>query len=486
MRYTSNERQRVERRLISKATEDGYLLTPQAIDSLLEAADDPESLLSDLINWLRSSGFKAPYIENGHVSDYLTRRAGTREVLETSNEATIEVLSPDYTDIWIEGDIEETTTYLIGRYYRLRRVIEERGLPIVSISEASRTSQREIYVVGSVTEKIDTKSGALLVLEDPTSSIKAYVPASERRLQEPLEEVVPDVVVAVRLVKRDNTSVIKEIIYPDIANVSERPKGPDVKVCVISDLHVGSKRFSEDAFQEFLDWLHSREASRVKCLVINGDLIDGVYVYPGQEKELALASLSDQFREAGRLLKEVRDDIKIIYVPGNHEPVRKTIPQPPVQQRFREILDSSREVSYCGNPAKLRIGGNTMLFFHGQTFDDVIHSSTGYSYSNLVNDLNRLMTFFIRCRTLAPTFGDSTPVLPTKVDHLFIDEVPSLFATGHVHVASMTTYKGVSLVNSGTWQEQTSYQRAVGLIPTVGTAAIYDLRTSTAYIRKFG
>ena len=66
----------------------------------------------------------------------------------------------------------------------------------------------------------------------------------------------------------------------------------DVCVAFVSDLHVGSKMFAKEEFERFIDWLnllHGTDeqkalARKVKYLVISGDLIDGVGIYPGQEK----------------------------------------------------------------------------------------------------------------------------------------------------------------------------------------------------------
>jgi DNA polymerase II small subunit len=43
----------------------------------------------------------------------------------------------------------------------------------------------------------------------------------------------------------------------------------------------------------------------------------------------------------------------------------------------------------------------------------------------------------------------------------------------------------VRLVNSGTFQDQTKLQKGVGLEPTVGTAALIDLRDLTVRFEQF-
>ena len=70
-------------------------------------------------------------------------------------------------------------------------------------------------------------------------------------------------------------------------------------------------------------------------------------------------------------------------------------------------------------------------------------------------------------------------------DLLVIDKVPNIFHVGHVHVAYAGSYRGVRLINTGTWQEQTSYQRNVGLEPTVGVAALVNLGDLSIKVKRF-
>jgi len=68
---------------------------------------------------------------------------------------------------------------------------------------------------------------------------------------------------------------------------------------------------------------------------------------------------------------------------------------------------------------------------------------------------------------------------------LVIDEPPDVLATGHIHVATAEKYKGIDLVNSGCWQSQTEYQKALGLVPTDPSAVIVDLDTLDMRIKYF-
>ena len=48
-------------------------------------------------------------------------------------------------------------------------------------------------------------------------------------------------------------------------------------------------------------------AAKIKYLVINGDLIDGIGVYPKQKEDLVILDLFHQFKKASDLLSEIPD-----------------------------------------------------------------------------------------------------------------------------------------------------------------------------------
>ncbi|MEK0319218.1 MAG: DNA polymerase II small subunit, partial [Nitrosopumilus sp.] len=74
---------------------------------------------------------------------------------------------------------------------------------------------------------------------------------------------------------------------------------------------------------------------------------------------------------------------------------------------------------------------------------------------------------------------------PETEDMMVIDEIPDIFHVGHVHVVGFDMYRGVLLINSGTWQKQTPFQASVGLSPTPGLAVLVNLKTFKVYYRDF-
>lgn len=485
---TSTDREDAKR-LASRALSKGYQLTEPSIKILLERKN-PEELLDRLLSWLKDSRPGTILIEPSIVEDFLrTIEVAKAPEEEASMTATLKIRTGPHSDVWIEGSTEEFRLYFTVRYQRIREVFERRGITVYSPSEIKAQGLKEAYIIGMVSEVRSIKNGYSVLIEDPKGIWRVIVPRGDRTLEERAGELLPDMVVTIRVRSRPSGLVAQDIILPDIPPAPSRKlSGPDVNVCIISDIHVGSSRFNEELFSDFLDWLSSDEddAAKTSFLIINGDLVDGVYIYPGQENELILTSLNKQFEKASELLRKIPERITVIYVPGNHEPVRKALPQPPIQPRYRDMLGLQDRLVYVGNPALLSFNDINFLVFHGQTLDDIIQAGSRFSYSTIHHDVVGLLEFVLRARHLAPTYGVVTPLLPLRDDPLMISDVPDIFVTGHIHVAAHGIYRGVHLINTGTWQEQTSFQAGLGLEPTVGTAAIINLRSMSVNIKQFG
>jgi DNA polymerase II small subunit len=88
-------------------------------------------------------------------------------------------------------------------------------------------------------------------------------------------------------------------------------------------------------------------------------------------------------------------------------------------------------------------------------------------------------------RHLVPIYGGKTPIAPEREDYLAIDRVPDVFVTGHVHWAGIEEYKGVVMINSSTWQSQTTYQRMHNMNPLVCRVPIVNLESGAYTMLEF-
>jgi DNA polymerase II small subunit len=119
--------------------------------------------------------------------------------------------------------------------------------------------------------------------------------------------------------------------------------------------------------------------------------------------------------------------------------------------------------------------------YHGRSLDDILGSVPGVEQSHPEKGMKLLM----QGRHLAPIYGGKTTLSPEQRDFLVVDHVPDIFHAGHVHVLGMLNYRGVLVVNSGGWQEQTDYMKKLGLVPTPGKVPVVNLQTMETTVLSF-
>jgi len=314
---------------------------------------------------------------------------------------------------------------------------------------------------------------------DDTASV--LVLPEERRAYEAAQRIPLDQVICVIGVRgKGDLIVAKQIVLPDIPDHKPHVADEDIWTVLLSDLHVGSKKFLADSFGRVLDWLNLRigdsnqraVAERTKYVIICGDIVDGIGVYPRQEQELAITDLYDQYREAAKYIARIPDHVETIVIPGNHDPVRQALPQPAIPKDFGEAMYECRSLISLGNPAEVSLHGVRVLLHHGRSLDDILSSVPDFDFAHP----DKAMKLQLQCRHLAPEYGNRTPIAPGSVDQLVIDDVPDVFHSGHVHVVRYDNYRGSEIVNSGAWQAQTDYQKRVGLVPTPGILTAINLQ----------
>jgi DNA polymerase II small subunit len=280
---------------------------------------------------------------------------------------------------------------------------------------------------------------------------------------------------------RTNLLIVDDIILPDIAQRTQNKAPIPVYAVLTSDMHVGSTKFQRENFNRFILWLNGKYgnermkeiAGHVKYVLIAGDIVDGIGIYPNQVKELAVKNAYAQYRLAAKYIEQIPDYIEVIIIPGNHDVPRKALPQPPISDEFLVSLQESRRVQSLGNPSCVSLHKVEVLMYHGRSLDDVTSTIPGMSYQHP----EKAMTLLLQCRHLAPVYGAKTPISPESRDTLVIDRVPDIFHVGHVHVLAHVNYRGVLSVNSGAWQEQTDYMRRLGVVPTPSKVPVVNLQT---------
>ncbi|MEM3565363.1 MAG: DNA-directed DNA polymerase II small subunit [Candidatus Bathyarchaeia archaeon] len=494
----------------ASATEDPIEIMSKALAKIETLKDKPlfieRSLLEELVR-------KAERIEGSPLTPQL-KEAPSQSILQEQLvqpqliiegkrlfrpyakevEAEIEVIEDAGSKLSSSGTLEDYLEYFRDRFNRieklLRQRIDVRGA--VSIAEAARAPPNtKLKVIGMITEKREAKQKILLTLEDLSASATVLVPQNAPSdLLTKARALLLDEIICVSVTKtRGKLLIAEDIILPDVAPKNQNKAPVPVYAVLTSDLHVGSLKFREEFFNRFVLWLKGEYgnrqmqeiASHVKYVLIAGDIVDGIGVYPNQVKELAMRDIYGQYRLASKLIAQIPDYIEVIIIPGNHDAPRKALPQPPISDAFLETLHNSPNVHSFGNPCRLSLHGVEVLMYHGRSLDDIISTVPGINYTQP----EKAMTLLLQCRHLAPVYGGKTPLAPESKDCLVIERVPDIFHAGHIHTVGHANYRGVTVVNSGCWQEQTEYMRRQGFTPMPGLVPVVNLQTLDVRILSF-
>lgn len=338
-----------------------------------------------------------------------------------------------------------------------------------------------VFIAGLLMSRKQTKKTMEIMIDDMSGALS--VRTANDDLREQISKLVLDQMIMVEISggrKTGQNFMIKSITSPDIPDRVPNKSVSDSYLVLISDLHVGSKYFMQTEFMRFISWLSSEDevAKKVKFLCIAGDIIDGIGIFPNQDKEVNEFDSKKQFLYAMNLLYQIPKSIEVFIIPGNHDIGRRALPQVSLSGFIDVSLDNFHML---GNPSLIELNGVKLLMFHGQSLDDIIATIPGLSYSNPID----AMKILLKARHLSPLYGYRTPIAPEKEDMLVISDVPDIFHVGHIHIIGVERYKSTLLVNSGAWQSQTKYQQTMGIIPTPGIAVLVDLSTLHPFRKDF-
>jgi DNA polymerase II small subunit len=390
-----------------------------------------------------------------------------------------------------------------SRFEKSMRILAQRPdsrriSKIASVKQGARNSSKFVergerrlhggvgstIVAGLLMSRRTKKNGIEIALDDYTGILTVTAVMEDAKKQAAALAMDQMVMLELENGKGVPGLAIKSVMTPDIPDHLPNRSKSEAYAVLISDLHVGSKYFMEKEFLRFLDWLSSDDdlVRRIKFLCVGGDLIDGVGIFPNQDKELLEMDAGRQMSHAAQLLAKVPKHIKVLVIPGNHDPGRRALPQPAIPGKDRtDHMYWLENCTMLGNPAFVDLNGVKVLMFHGQSLDDVIATTPGLSYHRPAE----AMKVLLKARHLAPTYGERTPVAPEQEDMMVIQEVPDIFHSGHVHVTDVQSYRGTLVVNSGAWQSQTKYQQTMGITPTPGLAILVNLATLRPLVQDF-
>ncbi len=481
------------RRVIEYFQKQQVFIQPEAVDYLVQQGDCLGSarrvldcvegkplniVLDDVKHALQESGQEEQERET----------SSTSEASPSTGERHIEIVKDVTGKSCCEGTITDFTRLFRDRYRQLYRLLRRRQemKHVIPIKKA-RERDGNLAIIGLVDSVNRSSKGHVLVdVEDESDSATLYIPEEDAGMAETLVE--DEVVGVIGTGGRDGLIIAQQLLRPNVpVNRKGKRSGGDGYVAFAADIHIGSKTFLEDEWNTFMRWMNgdvgsSRQrkvARNIQYLVIPGDVVEGVGIYPNQEDDLYIEDIYEQYRALAEELEAVPRDITIIMQPGNHDAVRQALPQPAFEEDVQRIF-ADLSVVFVGNPSYLRLDGLDVLLYHGQSLFDF---STRIGINQ--NQPTEIMKHMLMRRHMAPIYGEITPLAPEQHDYMVIDRVPDVFVTGHVHTTAIDSYRGVQLINASTWQSQTDYQRMMNFMPDPAKVPIVRLSNGRTSLMDF-
>ncbi|MEK6835170.1 MAG: metallophosphoesterase [Nanoarchaeota archaeon] len=424
-------------------------------------------------------------------------------VLEEIEDNNNLIILKNYNDFEKKRDVEAFTNHFRQRYNVMKNILINRVelQNTVSINRIqNRTEYEKIVVIGLVSDKRITKNGNLLIaLEDPTGIINVVVGKNKSIFVE-ANDILLDEVIGVTGSSGDKIIFADNVYFPEIPSNNPLKKfDQDVYVAFTSDMQVGNKLFFEKSFLRFIDWLNLKYgdekqkeiAKKVKYLFIDGDVVEGVGVYPGQEEDLLIQDLYKQHEKFAEYLSKIRKDIKIVVSPGNHDAIQIAEPQPAFDKDLAPGLHELQNVYLTTNPSLVNIcstkdfSGFNILMYHGFSFPYVAENVDTIRKAGRISRPDLIMKFLLQKRHLAPSHSSNLYLPNEKEDALIIDKVPDFFISGHLHKTIVANYRGVTTMNCSCWMGQTEDNKRRGIEPDPCKVILVNLKTRDVKILNF-
>jgi DNA polymerase II small subunit len=441
--------------------------------------------------------------------------------------------SPDYDSVGSEGTIDDFLAMFRDRFERIKKIymarIDTQNAVPPSVAKmrknptkragpmdgdgARRRRPPSQVVLGIIRDKSISKAQNVIIdfeeyrsdagstdnrssSKGTNESIICIIPSKlsglkGTTLSEKANALLLDEIVCISgSVDYDGRMIADDVLFPDIPTARQMGRAKrDIYAAFISDLHCGSQEFLEEELDQFIAWLNGKDvdeadkstAANTRYLFIAGDMVDGISVYPGQRYHLEIISLYDQYALIAEKLRKLPEHVKVFCIPGNHDAARQALPKPPILKTFAEPLYNLENVTMLGDPSQVIIEGVNVLITHGDSLDDLVTMIPGASYTEPAMPMKELL----KKRHLAPVYGGKTELAPLHRDWMVIDTPPDVVHFGHAHHNAVDNYRGVQIINSGTFQSQTDFMRKQGVVPTPGIVTFLNLRTGSPEVKFF-
>jgi len=382
-------------------------------------------------------------------------------------------------------------SYFRSRFESLRDILIKNG-ELDNLSSIRRIGRENgvFCIIGMVYSKRITKNKNLFIeVEDLTGKSIVLINKENKELFIRAQNLLLDDIVAFRVSGSNKMLFANDFIYPDAKLKKENIGDRDEFIAFVSDFHIGSKMFLEGNLMRFVDWLNgkigdSRQknlAQKVRYLILSGDNIEGVGVYPNQEKFLKIKGCRKQYEKLADILGMIRKDIEIVMCPGQYDAVWVGEPQSAINEKWSGDLNNMENLKLVSNPSIVKIRGLNILVYYGGSVNQFRNLISGGRDLNINDFTNEIL----KRRHLAPVYGEMDIIPNKNIDDLIINELPDVFVVSGQHRAMIGNYNNILTISTSCWQSRTDFETKVGSEPDPCKVPILNLKSKEIKILDF-
>src|SRR6185503_12129213 len=172
----------------------------------------------------------------------------------------------------------------------IKQLFNQSNINYKSLSK-EEANNSVVIAAGLVMEKDIKNNNYDITIDDQTGLLTATTFDEDLKKQISMLAIDQMVMIEFEINSKRRKNTIKNLFSLDVPDRIPNRSKTEVFSIFISDLHIGSKFFMEKEFQSFLEWLNGNGdnkeiISKIKYICICGDLIDGIGIFPNQDKEL--------------------------------------------------------------------------------------------------------------------------------------------------------------------------------------------------------
>ncbi len=391
--------------------------------------------------------------------------------------------------------VQDFVSFFRGRYEQIRNILRGRDLEnLTSIRRIGENKDNYSVIVSILSKRITRNKNLLLEVEDLTGRARILINQNKEEVFSKAKDLMLDDIVAFQVSGDSEWLYANDVIFPDAFLTEKRRHDKEIFVAFTSDFHIGSTMFLEDNLKKFISWLNGetgeaeqrKSAKNVKYLFLTGDNVDGIGVYPTQEKFLNIKDFKSQYNKLAEILKMIRKDVKIIICPGQHDAVWVGHPQPTIGEDWAPELYKMENVFLVPNPCLVEIdGGFKILMYHGAGMHDFVSEIEDIRLNYGHESPTRVVKEILKRRHLSPSHGSADYIPTEKKDSLVIDILPDIITTGDWHRADVGVYNNILMIAGSCWQSITPFEEKVGNNPDPCKVPILNLKTREIKILDF-